>query len=138
MPAARAEWTLPIDLASLAETEAELDRFLAETGVSGTPSFVVKTVFEEMGRNLVEHAAAGDDDMLTVTAIAAPEHVTIVIEDGQAPFDPLHDSGLDTDSALEERRSGGMGLHLVQQMAGSLDYQRRDGRNVLTATVARG
>jgi serine/threonine-protein kinase RsbW len=138
MSAPRAEWTLPIDLASLAETEIELDRFFTDTGVNGTPSFVIKMVFEEVGRNLVEHADAGADDTLRVIAIAEPDLVTIVLEDSRAPFDPLSDSGLDTDSPLEERRAGGMGLHLVQQMTSSLAYERRGDRNVLTATVARG
>jgi serine/threonine-protein kinase RsbW len=137
MSATRADWTLQIDLASLAETEAELERFLVDAGVNGTPSFVVKMVFEEMGRNLVEHSGAGPGDTLTVTAVVDLDVVTIVMEDDQAPFDPLDDSGLDPESPLAERRAGGMGLHLVRQMATTLQYERRGDRNVLTATVAR-
>lgn len=138
MSATRADWTLQIDLASLAETEAELERFLVDAGVNGTPSFVVKMVFEEMGRNLVEHSEAGAGDTLAVTAVVDFDVVTIVMEDDQAPFDPLDDSGFDPESPLTERRAGGMGLHLVRQMATTLRYERRGDRNVLTATVARG
>jgi anti-sigma regulatory factor (Ser/Thr protein kinase) len=38
---------------------------------------------------------------------------------------------------VEQRGPGGLGIFLVRQMMDSIDYARRDGRNILTVTASR-
>ena len=44
----------------------------------------------------------------------------------------------DPGSSIEGRALGGLGLLLVQQMMDDVEYQRRDGCNVVTLTKSTG
>ena len=51
-------------------------------------------------------------------------------DDGRA-FDPLSVPPPNLDAPIEERRIGGLGLHIVREMMDELTYAREGGRNVL-------
>ena len=48
------------------------------------------------------------------------------------PFDPTVQDEVDTTLPAEERRIGGLGIHIVRQMMDSINYERMDNLNVLT------
>ncbi len=48
------------------------------------------------------------------------------------PFNPLAIEKPDTELALEKRKIGGLGIHLVRHMMSKVSYQRRVGKNVIT------
>ena len=58
----------------------------------------------------------------------------VTLADDGIPFDPLAASPADKD--FEDLDSGGMGIGLVRQLASELEYQREDGRNILTITIS--
>jgi anti-sigma regulatory factor (Ser/Thr protein kinase) len=47
-------------------------------------------------------------------------------------FDPLGTPPADVASDLDQRRIGGLGIHLVRTLTDHLAYDRRDGTNRLT------
>jgi len=53
------------------------------------------------------------------------------LSDDGRPFDPLSVPPPNLDAPIEERRIGGLGLHIVREMMDTLEYAREDGRNVL-------
>ncbi|MBQ4174233.1 MAG: ATP-binding protein, partial [Prevotella sp.] len=55
-----------------------------------------------------------------------------VISDWGKPFDPTSMEEVDTTLSVEERPIGGLGIHLVRQIMDSINYERIDGKNVLT------
>ena len=57
----------------------------------------------------------------------------VIVDDARA-FDSSLATDPDTESPLEERALGGLGLFLVQQMMDGVDYRRQDGRNIVTLT----
>ena len=62
------------------------------------------------------------------------ESLVVVIVDDSAPFDLSATPEADLDASLEEREIGGLGLFLVHQMMDKVEYERVDGRNVVTLT----
>jgi anti-sigma regulatory factor (Ser/Thr protein kinase) len=52
--------------------------------------------------------------------------------DGGIPFNPLGVETPDTELPLEERKIGGLGIHLVRKMMGKVSYRRRIDKNVIT------
>jgi len=38
---------------------------------------------------------------------------------------------IDPDSSLENRKIGGLGIHLIRSLADRIDYHRKEGRNVV-------
>jgi anti-sigma regulatory factor (Ser/Thr protein kinase) len=56
----------------------------------------------------------------------------VAIEDDGIPFNPLEKETPDTDLPLEERKIGGLGIHLVRNLMDKVSYQRRVDKNRLT------
>jgi sigma-B regulation protein RsbU (phosphoserine phosphatase) len=47
-------------------------------------------------------------------------------------FDPTEKEKADTTLSAEDRPIGGMGILLVRELMDSINYERTDGKNVLT------
>ncbi len=55
---------------------------------------------------------------------------TEIIDNG-IPFNPLAQPEPDLTLPLEERKTGGLGIHFIRTVMTRLDYHRSDGRNHL-------
>ena len=58
-------------------------------------------------------------------------------EDGR-PFDPLSHDVPDLDAPLHERPIGGLGVHLVRELAQRVEYERIEPYNVLRVVLRAG
>jgi serine/threonine-protein kinase RsbW len=131
-------WRVALELGAVATIESEVDEFLAARGVDDHATFVARLVIEEITRNLVDHAGPGAvGEVMDIELRVGSDAVTVVVEDTCRPFDPADGPDLDTTTRLEDRRPGGMGLHLVRSMSDDLVYEHVEERNRLTATVRR-
>lgn len=96
----------------------------------------LRLVVEELFTNTVEHGHGGDSDaQVRLELGTTPDAVTLRFEDSGQPFDPLAHRG-----DLPEGPNGpigGLGIHLVVQIASSVRYAREDGRNRLWITLRR-
>jgi anti-sigma regulatory factor (Ser/Thr protein kinase) len=61
--------------------------------------------------------------------------LTIVICDSGREFDPLSKAPPDLTADLEDRPIGGLGIHLIRQIAASVEYRRAGGMNRLTFEI---
>jgi len=59
------------------------------------------------------------------------ELIATVSDDGKA-FNPLEQSPPDIHAPLEDRKIGGLGIHLLRTLMEKVEYRRDDGRNHLT------
>lgn len=125
--------------ARLAFVPAAMDYLAAEMRRAGaTPEALLRAelILEELLRNSVLHGYRGDSGK---PVWIAPAVDGFSYQDQAPPFNPLTDApaGLAPDPALaiEEQPVGGAGLLLIRQLARSLQYARRDGRNRLDVTV---
>ena len=50
--------------------------------------------------------------------------IELTLEDQGRPFDPLAMPAVDVGAAAEDRAVGGLGVHLIRQLADRLDYRR--------------
>jgi sigma-B regulation protein RsbU (phosphoserine phosphatase) len=48
------------------------------------------------------------------------------------PFDPTSHRPAATSLSAEERPVGGLGIHLITQLMDSINYERKDDKNILT------
>jgi anti-sigma regulatory factor (Ser/Thr protein kinase) len=65
----------------------------------------------------------------------AGENIVIRVCDDGVAFDPSAAPQVDVEQPLEERRVGGLGIHLVRQFVEQLEYRRLEGRNDLKLRV---
>lgn len=88
---------------------------------------------EEAVVNVMNYAyPIGSKGDIEVKAIGTEHDVRIVITDEGKAFDPTQGSNADTTLSAEDRPIGGLGILLVQKLMDTINYERVNGRNVLT------
>ena len=88
---------------------------------------------EEAVVNVMSYAyTAGTRGNVDIEAQANERRLKFTISDWGIPFDPTANKEVDTTLSAEERPIGGLGIHLIRQMMDSINYERIDGKNVLT------
>ena len=90
---------------------------------------------EEAVVNVMSYAyPLGTQGDVIVIALATDRQLKFIISDKGKAFDPTRHDEADTTLSAEDRPIGGLGILLVQQLMDSINYERVDGKNVLTLT----
>jgi len=98
----------------------------------------VELVVEEIFTNQVRHAYRGQGgDVEVECSQTDPGAFCVRFTDWGPPFDPRQYPPPDTKLPLDQREPGGLGLHLVRNMASAFDYRREGDRNVVTVCFGR-
>ena len=59
-----------------------------------------------------------------------------MFEDNGVFYNPLEASEPDTTLSAEEREIGGLGIFIVKKMTESMEYEYKDGNNILTLVIS--
>ena len=93
----------------------------------------IRLAVEEAVVNVVCYAYSEDQEGdISIVAQANSQRLKFIITDSGIPFDPTEASQVDITLPAEERRIGGLGIHLVRELMDSINYEREDGKNILT------
>ena len=88
---------------------------------------------EEAVVNVMNYAYPyGSEGDIQVVAQATEQALKFIIIDQGKSFDPTSNGKPDTSLSAEERPIGGLGILLVQQLMDTINYERVDGKNILT------
>ena len=123
---------------------AEIEAMAARENWSPDLVFKVNLVLEELVLNIGQHGAGSGENAAGVIQVeirlgSEPDRLVFEIVDDGTPFDPLHDAPQpDLEAALEDRRVGGLGLHLVRSVVDGMEYKCAAGKNHLTLIARRG
>jgi anti-sigma regulatory factor (Ser/Thr protein kinase) len=99
--------------------------------------FPVHLATEELFVNMVHYNPTVTTDI--EVGIDVADQVTVSLVDiGGVEFDVTAKRDVDIDAPLEERTPGGLGLHLIQNLVDSLEYQFKDGRGEVIFTKGSG
>lgn len=126
---------VPSELVRLRDLTAAVDAVLETNAVCREVRDDVRLIAEEIVANAIEYGGSGAETEIIVQITALERHLAIEFRDCGQPFDPLAVEAPVLDAPLEERAIGGLGLHLVHELAESLSYTREDPYNVLRVTV---
>jgi len=125
--------TLSNDVNEVAHLTAFVEEICQEVAFDAATTMQVTLAMEEAVVNVMEYAyPAGTKGTIGIEAQANDVRLKFTITDTGAPFDPTTRGEADTSLSLEERPIGGLGIHLVRQLMDSINYERTEGRNVLT------
>src|SRR5262249_12331282 len=99
----------------------------------------IRLVLDEIVVNIVAHGYedAGDTnhhDIHVHLELDDRDVLTIRVTDDAREYDPRTAPAPRFDLPIEERRKGGLGVHIVKAIVDTIDYRRVDGHNVLTLT----
>lgn len=112
-------------------------RFLEERGVKPATVNLAHLAIEEIATNILKYGY--DDDRtheIVLRVQVEPGEVRVQLEDDGHEFDPRTVPPPDLNVPVDEREPGGLGIHLVRKLARHIDYERYDGRNRLTVSIA--
>lgn len=104
-----------------------------EAGASRKETDRLLLAVEEIFVNIADYAYAdGRGDVTVKVRRTDNAQMEITFSDSGVPYDPLEKPDPDTHLAAEKRQEGGLGILLAKNMMDEMEYERRDGRNILT------
>ena len=114
------------DLNSLDGIFKFINEFSAKTGVDESVVFTINLVIEELFTNMVKYTYENSDEILLQLKKNAEDLIIHLTDFDVDPFDITKTAEVDTKQSLEERRVGGLGIHLVKQMIDKIEYEYKD------------
>ncbi len=126
--------SLEIDAAP--ENLADVQAFIEERIGDCSPKALMQLglVAEEVFINIASYAYAPNTGKATVRIVRDSDAATLVFTDRGIPYDPLKRDDPDVTLSAEARRVGGLGIYLTKKLTDDVQYEYRDGQNVLTLT----
>ena len=127
------ELTVPNHLSENLRVKKHFDTFAEDYGIPEKVRLKMKVVFDELLTNIISYAYQDnkEHDIGIKVELSADRLKVSMVDDG-VPFNPLGLETPDTELPLEERKIGGLGIHLVRKMMDKVSYRRRIHKNVIT------
>jgi anti-sigma regulatory factor (Ser/Thr protein kinase) len=91
----------------------------------------VNLVVEELISNIISYGY--DDDLkhdIILDFQFDKESISLEIIDDAKEFNPVDIADADTTSEISERKTGGMGIHLVKNLTDAFSYHREGTKNI--------
>ena len=127
------ELTVEAKLDHLDEVLAFVDSSLEEMECPIKAQMQIDVAVEEVFVNIASYAYTPGTGSATlqIETEQDPPAVAITFIDSGMPFDPLLKPDPDVTLPAEERQIGGLGIYMVKKSMDSMEYERRDGKNIL-------
>ena len=126
---------LPNDVQEVPQLAAFVDEVCEQLGFDMSATMQMNLALEEAVVNVMNYAyPAGTKGEVCIEAEAEADTPMFTIIDSGIAFDPTEKDEVDTTLSAEERQIGGLGIYLVRQLMDDVEYERRDGRNILKLT----
>ena len=125
--------TLPNDVQEVPQLNVFVDEVCEQVDFDMSTTLKLNLAIEEAVVNVMNYAyPAGEKGDVDIEAMINDEYLVFVISDSGTPFDPTAKAEVDTTLSAEERGIGGLGIHLIRQIMDTINYERVEGKNVLT------
>lgn len=119
------------DVAALDAIVDFVAEFFATSGLGAQDSSLVELMIEEIFTDMVKYSRDGTRDV-AIRLRCRGDIVEIRLVDFDVePFDYAKAAAVDPQQRLAERRSGGLGLRLVQRIADRFAYEYADRNNTV-------
>jgi len=127
------ELTVPNRLSENCRVKEHFDTFSEHYGIPERVRLKMDIVFDELLTNIISYAYQDnkEHDIGIKVELSADRLKVSMVDDG-IPFNPLGVETPDTELPLEERKIGGLGIHLVRNITDKVSYRRRIDKNVIT------
>lgn len=95
--------------------------------------FNLNLVLEEAVSNVILYAYPQEEHQeIVLTVEKSDKNLIFVLTDSGKEFDPTQVPDADVTLSAEDRQIGGLGIFLIRQIMNKVEYQRIEGKNVLT------
>jgi anti-sigma regulatory factor (Ser/Thr protein kinase) len=105
---------------------ASLDEYLTAAGAGEEAAYAVQLAVEELFTNMVKYNPESSQDITIVIGGEGKRMTITLIDTDVEPFDMTAQKEVDTAAALNERKVGGLGIHIVRNLVDDLQYEYAD------------
>lgn len=117
---------------SLGDLFAFLDEGLTPSVDNPAVSYALTLAAEEFFTNCVKYNRRSTNDITVRILTDDGTAVVQIVDEDVDPFDVTVANGADPSLPLEERRIGGLGIHISRELLDDLRYDYADGRSTIT------
>ena len=126
-------------LDSLEEIFSFTEEFFISRGIDTSLHYAVDLSIDELFTNMVKHNADDPNDIAIEFQRVENGLSVSLIDHEKPPFDITKDAPtVDIEQPAQERKEGGLGIHLVKEMVDTIDYVYKDGIATITFTKKPG
>lgn len=127
------ELTLDATVENISTVTAFVDEELEKIDCPMKAQMQIDIAIDELFSNIAHYAYHPPVGPATVKieVIEEPMSVVITFIDGGTPYNPLEKEDPDITLSAEEREIGGLGIFMVKKSMDSIDYEYKDGQNIL-------
>ena len=126
------EKTFRRDFTALGEIFEFTDRFISDHTIDESYRNWIKLAVEELFTNMVRHNKGGGEGIEMRVNLRKGRLEIQLIDDDVDPFDPSSVPEVCLDAQIEERKAGGLGLHLVKSIVDEIRYEHENRRMTVT------
>ena len=121
------------DISEISKLAIFIDELSEELDFTPELNFNLNMVLEEAVSNVILYAYGKEEQKeISLVAQSCDNNLVFVLTDSGTEFDPTKVPDADITLSAEEREIGGLGIFLIRQIMNTVEYQRIDGKNVLT------
>ena len=121
------------DISEINKLTVFIEELSEELVLTPEITFNLNLVLEEAVSNVIYYAYGEEKQKeISLTTKMSENNLIFVLTDSGKEFDPTKVPSADITLAAEEREIGGLGIFLIRQIMNLVEYQRIDGKNVLT------
>jgi len=128
------ERRFPRAMASLDSIFDFVEEFLNDHGLDPANGYDLELVLEELFTNQVKYTRGSQPIRIALDTVDS--RIRAVVQDVDVDrFDPTAVGPARTDAAPEDRKPGGLGIHLVRRLTEDFHYDYRDRTSTITLTM---
>lgn len=116
------------ELGELNDVFSFIDGFVETDAAIASVSFPLTVAIEELFVNMVSYNPDGHGDIVLGLEVDNGAVKTTLEDLDSEPYDITKHEEVDVTVPLEQRRAGGLGIHLVKKMMDEVYYEYRDRR----------
>ncbi len=120
--------------ATLQDVLGTIENHLLEQGCDRILITQILMAAEEIYANIAHYAYGGEsgDAVVQMEIMQDTKNCRITFRDHGIAYNPLEKEDPDVTLSAEERPIGGLGIYLVKQAMDRVEYEYKDGYNILT------
>lgn len=128
------ELKLEATIEKLPEVTEFVTASLEERDCSMKVVMQMELVIEEIFVNVASYAYAPETGLVTIQKSfdEEPRALNLAFIDSGKPYNPLEHKDPDTSLGVDEREVGGLGIFLIKKNVDEINYERKDGQNILS------
>jgi len=123
------------DLSSLPELSRFVADFLTHHGLSPSNAYDLDLILEELFTNVLKYGSGKDEVLVGLTRDDSLITIAVREFDAAKAYDITRAPEPDLTRPIADRKVGGLGIHMVRQLAETIRYEYKD--RVSTTTITK-